>query len=428
MKAKVTPIGAVRIPGSDIHFAPAMKAGNWVFLTGIEAVDENLRLDAGVAGNPNLPYHGLPKHRREGDFICGRLRDFLGQAGTSFGNTVRLDQYYPTWKAVDPYHLARRAAFGDYIPPSTSVIMEELLTTGADITTSVLAVLPGEGRDPKRVPTPQVTAPVWSGFVPAVTSGDFVFIAGQMARGADGNADPRAHVPPHSLWGGYEIRRQTDYLIREKLIPALTAAGSSLANTVKAQVYLRHVEDTPHFLDVWNSHFGARQCALTIVPTKDFGLVPGNIEINVMALLDRSAAKKRVIDGCIPAEMTYGAAGVHAGDLLLCSGLIAVDANGPVCVHEGVQDYLGMSARGQMQKIVDALGAVCRAGGTSLENVVRIHQFHTDLRDFYPMHRSWQEALSGAPVPFTAVRVPGVLPVPACSVLVDAWFYVPTRD
>ena len=148
--------------------------------------------------------------------------------------------------------------------------MEELLTPGADITASVLAVVPGGGREPKRVPTPQVTAPVWSGFVPAVTSGDFVFIAGQMARGADGNPDPRAHVPPHSLWGGYEIRRQTEYLIREKLGPALQAAGSSPANAVKAQVYLRHIDDTPHFLDVWKSHFGARQCALTIVPTKDF--------------------------------------------------------------------------------------------------------------------------------------------------------------
>jgi hypothetical protein len=125
----------------------------------------------------------------------------LAEAGTSFANTVRLDQYYPTWKAVDPYHLSRRAAFGDYIPPSTSVIMEELLTGGADITTSVLAVMPGDGREPKRVATPNVTSPVWSGFVPAVTSGDFVYVAGQMARGADGNADPRAQVPPHSLWG-----------------------------------------------------------------------------------------------------------------------------------------------------------------------------------------------------------------------------------
>jgi hypothetical protein len=41
------------------------------------------------------------------------------------------------------------------------------------------------------------------------------------------------------------------------------------------------------------------------------------------------------------------------------------------------------------------------------------------------MHRPWQEALHGAPVPFTAVRVPSPLPVPACSVVVDAWFYAP---
>ena len=427
MKSKVTAIGAVRIPGSDIHYAPAIKAGSWIFLTGIEAVDYGAGLHADVAGNPELPYHGLPKHQREGNFICARLSELLKEAGTTFTNTVRLDQYYPTWKAVDPYHLSRRAAFGDYIPPSTSVIMEELLTGGADITTSVLAVIPGEGREPRRVATPSVTSPVWSGFVPAVTAGDFVYVAGQMARGADGNTDPRAHVPSHSLWGGYEIRRQTEYLIREKFVPALQAAGSSLRNTVKAQVYLRHTEDTPHFLDVWNSHFGARECALTIVPTKDFGLVPGNIEINVMALTDAASTRKQVIDGCIPTEMTYGAAAVRAGDLLLCSGMIAADSGGPIAEtnpRHGLQ-YLGVPARAQMKHIVDALKAVCAAGGTSIENVLRIHQFHTDLTEFYAMHRPWQDALGGAAVPFTAVRVPSPLPVPACSVIVDPWFYAP---
>ena len=427
MKATVTALGAVRIPGSDIHYAPAMKAGNWVFLTGVEAVDYDAGLHADVLGNADLPYHGLPRHRREGDFICSRLSQLLEEAGTNFAHTVRLDQYYPTWEAVDPYHLSRRDAFGDYIPPSTSVIMEELLTGGAGITTSVLAVMPGEGREPKRVATPKVTSPVWSGFVPAITSGDFVYVAGQMARGADGSPDPRAHVPHHSLWGGYEIRRQTEYLIREKLVPALEAAGSSLRNAVKAQVYLRHTEDTAHFLDVWNTHFGPRQCALTVVPTKDFGLVPGNIEINLIALTDAAGAGKQIIDGCIPAEMTYGAAAVRAGDLLLCSGMMAIDGAGPVTRVQGGQDlrYLGVPARAQMQHIVDALKAVCAAGGSKLENVMRLHQFHTDLADFYAMHRPWQEALGGAPVPFTAVRVPAPLPVPACSVIVDPWFYAP---
>src|SRR5215831_14454076 len=99
MTSSVTPIGAVRIPGSDIHYAPGMKAGTWVFLTGVEAVDYRTGLHPSVAGNPALPYHGLPKHRREGDFICSRLREFLEAGGTSFANTVRLDQYYPARKA-----------------------------------------------------------------------------------------------------------------------------------------------------------------------------------------------------------------------------------------------------------------------------------------------------------------------------------------
>ncbi len=427
MANKVVPINPLRIPGTDIHYAPGIKAGNWVFLTGIEAVDYGVGLHPVVAGNPEFPYHGLPRHRREGDFVCARFRELLAQAGTSFSNTVRLDQYYPTWKAVDSYHLARRAAFGDYIPPSTSVVMEGLLTRGADISASLLAVVPGDDRQPKRVPTPTVTAPAWSGFVPAVTTGDFVFIAGQMARGADGNPDPRAHVPSHSRWGGYEIRRQTEYLIREKLAPALQAAGSSPENAVKAQVYLRNVDDTSHFLDVWNSHFGARQCALSIVPTRDFGLVSGIIEINLVAVADKGNTKKQVIDGCIPAEMTDGAAAVRAGDLLLLSGMMAVDAFGSLAAMRAGQGFpfFGGAARAQMEYIVRAIKTVCAAAGTSIENVVRIHQFHSDLGEFYPMHRAWQEALGGAPVPFTAIQVHPPLPVPACSVIVDCWVYVP---
>ena len=103
MEGKVVPISPRRIAGSDIHFAPAMRAGNWVFLTGIEAVDYDVGLHPDVAGNPALPYHGLPRHRREGDSICARFKDLLGQAGTNFANTVRLDQYYPP-RGAAPHH------------------------------------------------------------------------------------------------------------------------------------------------------------------------------------------------------------------------------------------------------------------------------------------------------------------------------------
>lgn len=74
---------------------------------------------------------------------------------------------------------------------------------------------------------------------------------------------------------------------------------------------------------------------------------------------------------------------------------------------------------------MNALNAICAAGGTRIENVVRIHQFHTDLAEFYPMHHPWQEALGSVPVPFIAIRVPATLPVPACSVMVGPWVYAP---
>jgi enamine deaminase RidA (YjgF/YER057c/UK114 family) len=126
--------------------------------------------------------------------------------------------------------------------------------------------------------------------------------------------------------------------------------------------------------------------------------------------------------------MTHGAAAVRAGDLLALSGMMAVDAAGPIAALK-VGDRLGgtfaVGARAQMDYVVRGIETVCSAAGTSIENVTRVLQFHTDLGDFYPMHRAWQEALAGGPVPFAAVKVRPPLPVPACSVMVDCWVYAP---
>lgn len=423
--SQVEPIAPVRIAGTDVSYAQGVKAGNWVFLTGHEATDFETGLAPEVVGAPGFPLYGLPKHRREGELIMARFESLLRQAGTDLAHAVRLDQYYPTWKAVDPYHLARKARFGDYIAPSTSVLMSELLTAGAEINASLLAVQPGGGRDPKRVDPPGVDAPVWSGFAPAVQAGDYVFVAGQMAR-SEGGLDPRAHVPSHSRWGGYEIRRQTEFLVDHKLGPALAAAGSSLENTIKIQAYLQHVEDFPHFTDVWNTRFGERAHALSVVPTTSFGLVDGIIEINLLALKDGGATKKQLVQADVPPMMAYGAHAVKAGDLLLLSALIGVDGQGnAVGAREAAAfPYVGAGAQAQMRQILQAADRICQSAGTSLDNVVRVMQFHTDLGDFYPAYRVWQEFLPGRPIPFSAVRVES-MPAPGCAIMLDMWVYAP---
>jgi enamine deaminase RidA (YjgF/YER057c/UK114 family) len=114
--------------------------------------------------------------------------------------------------------------------------------------------------------------------------------------------DPRARAPDHTLWGGTEIRKQTEFIIQERLMPALEAAGSSLERSVKAQVYLRNIADFPDFVDVWSQYYQSIPCALTVVPTKGFAMVGGTLEINLMALTNGALRQNRRIPATVRAD------------------------------------------------------------------------------------------------------------------------------
>src|SRR5438132_2600020 len=131
-----------RLLGTGVPYAYAVKAGPWIFLTGHEAFDFAAGIPEAVAGPPGFPLFGRPRWRREGDFILRRMQRILQGLGSDLAHGVRLDQFYPTPAAVDPYHLARRAEFGDYIPPSTSVIMERCFSAETGISASLIAVMP----------------------------------------------------------------------------------------------------------------------------------------------------------------------------------------------------------------------------------------------------------------------------------------------
>jgi enamine deaminase RidA (YjgF/YER057c/UK114 family) len=266
-----------------------------------------------------------------------------------------------------------------------------------------------------------VTAPTWSGFVPAAIVGDYVFVAGQMARGPDG-PDPRAHVPPHSRWGGHEARKQAEYVIDHRLAPALEAAGASLSGALKAQAYLRHAEDLPHFLEVWNDRFGDRQVALTIVHTSDFGLVDGSLEINLVGLRDGAKTGKRVLDVDMPQEATFGAPGVLGGDLLFASGLMACGRTGvdPSVAGTRALASLGTSARAEMSVLLGHAMRICEAAGTSAKAITRAVQFHNDLNGLRDSLEMWDRVAGVRDVPYCAVQVPSHS-VAGCSMTLDFW-------
>lgn len=420
----VKPIAPVRIGHTDILYAQGMRAGSWLFFTGHEATDFENGIAAAVAGKPGLPLGGAPRYRREGDFLFERFAKLIAGEGGDLRHIVRVDQYYPRAECVNPYQRARKALLKAYVPPSTSVLMDKLLVDGANMNVSLLAVLPGEGREPKAAHPEGVPVPAHSGFIASLACGDYIFVAGQMPNNeAMTGLEPAAHRPANAVWNGTDIRLQTEFLITSRLKPGLEAGGGSLGNAVKAQVYLTEIEDLPEFLDVWNSHFGDNPCALTVVATKGLALLESKIEINIFGVKDNGRTRKEIIDHAPSAAMRLGPAAVRAGDLLCLSALYAADEDGalPAVRDSAALHHLGVPARHQMRAILDAGEAICRAGGTSLANVVRAHHFVSDLTVVYPALQIWRDRLGGAPIPFGAVQTR--LPIPHCSIVIDMWAY-----
>src|SRR5580692_6594314 len=356
-----------RLAGTGFELAQGVRAGAWLFFTGHEATDFHNGLAPSVAGKPGLPLGGAPRHRREGDYLIHRFQKLITAEGGDMRHIVRVDQFYPTGASVNGYQRARKAALKDFVPPSTSVLMEELLVEGAGMDVSWLAVLPGEGREPKIGRPEGVPVPKHSGFNVTLVSGDYVFVAGQMPNNeAMTGIEPKAYRPPNAVWNGTDIRLQTEFLIT-RLRSGLEAGGSSLRNAIKAQVYLTDINDLPEFLDVWNGHFADSPCALTVVKTKGLALLESKIEINIFGIREGGKIKKQIIEHKPSSAMRLGPAAVVAGDLVCLSALYAADVNGaiPTVQKSAGLVYLGAPAQHQMRAILNAAEEICQSADTS---------------------------------------------------------------
>lgn len=267
-----------------------------------------------------------------------------------------------------------------------------------------------------------------SGYSPALSAGDFRFVPGQTAEARDEHEpglDPEAKRG-RGLWKGIPIKFETDFIIRRKMQPTLQAVGADLDTVVKAQIYLRDQEDVPNFREVWAKHF-PQEPATTIIATETPGFImpDSRIEINVIALAKDGKTKKQAV-APVPPLFTGATTAVRAGDLLFISGLMAVRDGALVAQAKAdpAQPFYAIPAKAELREILAQAEAICQAAGTSLNNTVRIQQFHASLTDLPATLEVWAEALDGMPLPLSPIEVPW-LPVPDARLQVDLWIYVP---
>ena len=428
----VVPLLPVTIEPGGVRYAPGVRAGRWVFASGHKGTDDFAGGMAPDVVGADAPLHGLPKHKKEARRIFANFGKVLRAGGTDRTHVVRLDQYYTGSQVVPAYHEVRREFFAGHVPPSTSNLHQRFLLRGQDMEVQLIAVVAARGFEVIQHRPPNLPVHASSGYSPVLTCGDYVFVAGQTAEALDtaaGPIDPTARMPTGHLWKGTPIKLETEFIIERKLKPALATVGNTLAEVVKAQIYLRDIGDAPAFNEVWAKHFGHTPPATTIITTATPGFIceEGRIEINTISMRRRGRTRREPIDAGVPTAYAGQVQAIRAGDLLFLSGLMAVDADGtlaPAARIDPARPYFGSAVQLQMEVMLARAQRICRKAGTTLANVVRAQQFHTDLADFHAAWQVWDRHLPGRHLPFSAIEVPA-LAVPGAVVMLDLWVYVP---
>jgi enamine deaminase RidA (YjgF/YER057c/UK114 family) len=423
----------VELGRGRVRFAQGIRAGRWVFVTGCMAQN----FSDGIAPDvlrERAPHSGAPKREKEAALIFDHIDRVLRAGGTELANLVRTDQYYTTVKAVPPYQTVRRRVLGRLIPPSTSITESRFVLPGADMNVQAIAAVPGTGFVVEHLFDEKLRTRESSGYSPALTVGDFVFLPGILAMARDGEparngVAAAALMPEGAQWGGQPIKLETEFVITQRIAPSLALAGASLKDVAKAQVYLTDPDDYSAFNEVWVGHFGDSGPALSVIPCAARGLAiaDGRIEINVIAVRPGGTTIRQNIDAGVATSLRGQPQAVRAGDLLFLSGLMADDGNGLVdrAATDPRQPWFSDGAEAQAEHIIDKAEALCAAAGTALSNVVRLQMFFTDIAAFHPVYRAWERRTNGAPLPFAAVEVPGPLPAPDATVLMDIWVHAP---
>ncbi len=115
-----------------------------------------------------------------------------------------------------------------------------------------------------------------------VVVGDHIYAAGQIASDYRTGIPAEARTDPAFPYYGSDIQRQTRYVL-ENLQKTFGAAGASLDDVVKSQVFLTDLDDFFYFDQVWREFFASPPPRTTV----QVGalLVPGcRVEIDLVAV------------------------------------------------------------------------------------------------------------------------------------------------
>ncbi|HET7849015.1 MAG TPA: RidA family protein [Pseudolabrys sp.] len=259
-------------------------------------------------------------------------------------------------------------------------------------------------------------------YAEASQANDLIFAAGQLASDFKTGVPPEARKHPNFPFYGSDIKLQADYVLKN-LARTFKAAGTSLDNVIKAQVFLMDLNDFAAFDEVWREHFKSPPPRTTIGTT---GLLVKDTLVEIDLIATMPGKSGTVIKSGAPKPLANYAEAIRVGDLVFAAGQLASDfkTGVPANAKRGENfPYYGSDIQLQTEYILGNLKQTFEAAGSSLDHVVKAQVFMTNLNDFPGFDHIWKKYFK-VPPPRTTVGTTGLL-VKDTLVEIDLIGYVP---
>ena len=457
--------GRTAITGPDLpvptyaprFFSPAILAGGWLFCSGAMPTDfENAVDEVGYTDPDALHRPGVydnARLRQQSHAVMQRLQRVFSAAGADLRtDTIRIEQFFrsphptqedfdttrDTWAkgiSISPYLETRNEYIDEARPPSVGFGVTSLPIDDVDLQVDLIGS-PGVIKD--RIEVPGGVASPLAGYSPAIRFGDWVSLAGEVPTDWMGDwmsekhmgepraTDPRTR-PNEYLWYGDEMALQVD-LTLEKQARIAEAAGSSIERCVNATVYIGHPADFSSMDAVWKKWFPKNPPAPTVIPYSGLGGKGWRFEVTMDLLTNDSNLEPETIHtDRAPMPFGHEPQAVKVGNLLFFSTLRAVNSAGVVDTSppRGFERYTSQGYA-QMNEILNRVGAISEAAGTSLANLCRLKVF---MDDWSVMPSGAQALADRFPIDPPAVSMHRVNGSPmlsrGCNIVGNAISYVP---
>jgi enamine deaminase RidA (YjgF/YER057c/UK114 family) len=411
MKIEIIKSGA---PRPLANYNECFKVGPWVFAAGQIASDYKTGVAPEARRNPAFPYYGSDI-KLQTHYVLGNLKKTFEAAGSSLDHVVKAQVFMTDLGNFNAFDEVWRDYFK--VPPArTTIGTTGLLVPGTLVEIDLIGYVPGQGIERKAIKSaaPQPLA----NYTEAFTIGNLIFAAGQLASDFKSGVPAVASKDPAFPFYGSDIKKQTRFIL-DNLKQTFAAAGGSLDEVLKAQVFMTDLKDFNAFDEVWKEYFKVPP-ARTTIGTSGLLVAGTLVEIDLVGHLPGQGSQRAAVTSSNPKPLANYTEAFRAGDLVFAAGQIASDFATGVASEARVDPafpYYGSSIMKQTRYILNNLKNTFEAAGSSLDQVVKAQVFLTDLGDFFAFDEVWKEFFKNPP-PRSTVGTSGLL-VDGCRIEID---------